>query len=75
MSLSSRGASILLVKKKDGSMRLCVDRRQLNNVTIKKKFLLPRIDDLMDRLVGASVFRKIYLRSGYHQIHVKPKIF
>ena len=59
---------MLLVKKKDGTMRLCVDYRQLNKVTIKNKYPLPRIDDLMDQLLGDYVFRKIDLRSGYHQI-------
>ena len=65
---------MLLVKKKDGSMRLCVDYRQLNKVTIKNRYPLPRIDDLMDQLVGACVFSKIDLRSGYHQIKVKDRI-
>ena len=62
---------VLLVKKKDGSMRLRVDYRQLNKVMIKNRYPLPRIDDLMDQLVGAEVFSKIDLRSGYHQIRVK----
>lgn len=61
---------MLLVKKKDNNMRLCVDYRQLNKVTIKDKYPLPRIDDLMDQLVGAFVFSKIGVRLGYHQIQV-----
>ena len=72
-SASSWGASVLLVKKKDGSSRLCVDYRQLNKLTIKNKYLLPRIDDLLDQLRGAAVFSKIDLRSGYHQILVRPE--
>jgi len=72
-SVSPWGASVLLVKKKDGSMRLCIDYRQLNKVTIKNRYPLPRIDDLMDQLVGARVFIKIDLRSGYHQIKVKDE--
>ena len=69
--MSSWGAPTLLVKKKDETMRLCVDYRQLNKVMIKNKYPFPRIDDLIDHLVGACVFRKIDLRSGYHQIRVK----
>ena len=71
--MSPWGAQVFLVKKEDGSMRLCIDYRQLNKVTIKNKYPLPRIDDLMDQLVGASVFSKIDLRSGYHQIRVKEE--
>src|ERR1051325_11734556 len=72
-SVSPWGASVLLVKKKEGTMRLCVDYRQLNKVTIKNQYPLSRIDDLMDQLVGACVFIKIDLRSGYHQIRVKTE--
>jgi len=69
--VSPWGAPVLLVKKEYGSIRLCVDYRQLNKITIKNKYPLPRIDDLMDQLRGAAVFSKIDLKSGYHQIHVK----
>jgi len=72
-SVSLWGAPVLLVTKKDGNMRLCVDYRQLNKVTIENWYSLPRIDDLMDQLVGAEVFSKINLRSGYHQIRVKAE--
>ncbi len=57
---------MLFVKKKDGTLRLCIDYRQLNKVTVKNKYLLPRIGDLFDQLKGAGVFLKIDLRSGYH---------
>ena len=57
---------MLFVKKKDGTLRLCVDYRQLNKLTVKNKYPLPRIDDLFDQLKGASIFLKIDLRSGYH---------
>jgi hypothetical protein len=61
----------LFVKKKDESLRLCVDYRPLNAVTIKNKYPLPRIDVLFDQLVGAKVFSKIDLRSSYHQIKIR----
>jgi hypothetical protein len=63
----------LFVKKKDGSMRLCIDYRELNKVTIRNKYPLPRIDDLFDQLRGSEVFSKIDLRLGYHQLKVKEE--
>ncbi|KAL0533979.1 hypothetical protein IC582_028255 [Cucumis melo] len=70
-SVSPWGAPVLFVKKKDGSMRLCIDYRELNKVTVKNRYPLPRIDDLFDQLEGATVFSKIDLRSGYHQLRIK----
>ena len=64
-------ASVLFVKKKDGTLQLCIDYRQLNKLTVKNKYLLPRIDDLFDQLKGASIFSKIDMRSGYHQLKIK----
>jgi hypothetical protein len=63
----------LFVKKKDQSLRLCVDYQPLNVVTIKNKYMLPHIDILFDQLVGARVFSKVDLHSGYHQIKIHPK--
>ncbi|WVZ51571.1 hypothetical protein U9M48_002704 [Paspalum notatum var. saurae] len=63
---------VLFVDNKDGSRRMCVDYRALNDVTIKNKYPLPRIDDLFDQLQGACVFSKIDLRSGYHQMKIRP---
>ena len=70
-SISPWGAPVLLVKKKDGTLRMCIDYRQINKVTVKTKYPLPRIEDLFDQLRGASVFSKIDLRSGYYQLRVK----
>ncbi|KAA3473703.1 DNA/RNA polymerases superfamily protein [Gossypium australe] len=66
--LTDKGVPILFVKKKDGSMIMCIDYRQLNKVTIKNKYPLPRIDDLFDQLKGTTVFSNIDLRSGYYQL-------
>src|SRR5438270_7783139 len=63
-SVSPWGAPVLFVKKKDGSMRLCIDYRKLNAVTVKNKYPMPRIDDLFDQLAGARCFSKIDLRTG-----------
>jgi hypothetical protein len=71
-SASPWGCPALFVKKKDNSLRLCVDYRPLNAVTIKNKYPLPRIDILFDQLAGAKVFSKIDLHSGYHQIKIRP---
>jgi hypothetical protein len=77
-SLSPWGAPVLFVNKKDGSRRMCVDYRSLNEVTIKNKYPLPRIEDLFDQIRGAKIFSKIDLRSGYHQLKIRtediPKI-
>ena len=62
---------MLFVKKKDGSLQLCINYRQLNKVTIKNKYPLSRIDDLFNQLIGATCFSKIDLRSGYHQLRVR----
>jgi hypothetical protein len=69
-SKSPHGAPILFVKKKSGEMRMCMDYRALNNVTVKNRYPLPRMDELFDRLLGAKCFTKIDLRSGYHQIRI-----
>ena len=65
------GAPVLFVKKKDGTLWLCIDYRQLNKLTVKNKYLLPKIDDLFNQLKGASIFSKIDLRSRYHQLRIK----
>ncbi|KAF5481509.1 hypothetical protein F2P56_002151 [Juglans regia] len=70
-SSSPWGAPVLFVKKKGGTLRMCIDYRELNKVAIKNKYPLLRIDDLLDQLQGASVFSKIDLRSGYHQLRIR----
>src|SRR4051812_26998744 len=67
------GAPVLFVKKKDGSMRLCIDYKKLNAVTIKNKYPMPRIDDLFDQLCSARYFSKIDLRTGYHQLRIRKE--
>ena len=69
--LVALGSPVLFVKKKDGSMKLCVDYRARNEFTIKNKYPLPRIDDLFDQLKGAKYFSKIDLRSGYFQLKIR----
>nr|GFC31348.1 putative reverse transcriptase domain-containing protein [Tanacetum cinerariifolium] len=77
-SSSPWGAPVLFVKKKDGSFWMCIDYREIKKLTVKNRYPLPRIDDLFDQLQGSSVYSKIDLRSGYHQLRVReediPKI-
>ncbi|KAD7476918.1 hypothetical protein E3N88_00054 [Mikania micrantha] len=72
-SFSPWGAPVLFVKKKDGTFRMCIDYRELNKLTIKNRYPLPRIDDLFDQLQGAQYFSKIDLRSGYHQLRIQEE--
>ncbi|GKE50019.1 hypothetical protein Tco_1481277, partial [Tanacetum coccineum] len=72
-STSPWGAPVLFVKKKDRSFRMCINYRELNKLTVRKRYLLPRIDDLFDQLQGSSVYSKIDLRSGYHQLRVRDE--
>jgi hypothetical protein len=72
-SVSPWGAPVLFEKKKDGTLRLCIDFKQLNKVTLKNKYHLSRIDDLFDQLKYAKIFSKIDLRSGYHQVRIKEE--
>ena len=72
-SVSPWGAPVLFVRKKYGTLRLCIDYKMLNNVTIKNRYPLPRIDDLFDQMKGATILSKIDLRLGYHQLQIKEK--
>ncbi|GKF43047.1 putative reverse transcriptase domain-containing protein [Tanacetum coccineum] len=72
-SSSPWGASVLFVKKKDGSFRMCIDYRELNKLPVKNCYPLPRINDLFDQLQGSNVYSKIDLRSGYHQLRVSEQ--
>ena len=73
--ISPRGAQVFFVKKKDRSLRMCIDYNKLNKVTIKNKYPIPRIDNLFDQLHGASYFSKIGLKSGYLQLRVRGRIY
>ncbi|GKA57266.1 putative reverse transcriptase domain-containing protein [Tanacetum coccineum] len=73
LSTSPWGAPVLFVKKKDGYFRMCIDYRELNKLTVKNRYPLPMIDDLFDQLQGSSVYLKIDLRSGYHQLRVRDE--
>jgi hypothetical protein len=70
-SVSPWGAPVIFVKKKDGSLRLCIDYRDLNRATVKNRYPMPQIDDLFDQMKGQMVFSKIDLRSRYHRLRIK----
>nr|GFB25119.1 putative reverse transcriptase domain-containing protein [Tanacetum cinerariifolium] len=72
-SSSPWGAPVQFVKKKDGSFRMCIDCRELNKLTVKNRYPLPRIDALFDQLQGSSVYSKIDLRLGYHQLRIREE--
>ena len=67
------GAGVLFARKKDATLRLCINYRSLNNITVKDKYHLPRIDEMLDNMAGCRFFSKMDLHQGYHQIRIKPQ--
>jgi hypothetical protein len=73
LSVSPWGALVLFTKKKDGTLRMCIDYRELNDMTIKNKYSLPRMDELFDQLQSAGCYSKLDLGQGYYQVKVKEE--